>query len=86
MRVSPGVTRAGRRSVRVTVADNGAGIAPASREHIFEPLFTTKGAVGTGLGLWVARQIVEKHGGKIQMRSSVGGPHRGSTFSVLLPA
>lgn len=86
MRVSHGFNRAGRRLIRVTVADNGGGIPPVSRQHIFEPLFTTKGAVGTGLGLWVARQIVEKHGGKIQMRSAVGGPHHGSTFSVLLPA
>jgi len=86
MRISRGFNRTGQRSVRVTVADNGYGIAPASLEHIFEPLFTTKGTVGTGLGLWVARQIVEKHGGKIQVKFSVRGPHRGSTFSVLLPA
>jgi PAS domain S-box-containing protein len=86
MRVSRGSSRTGRRLVRVTVADNGSGIPPASRAHIFEPLYTTKGAVGTGLGLWVARQIVEKHGGKIQMRSSERGPHHGSTFSILLPA
>jgi signal transduction histidine kinase len=86
MRVSRGLNRTGRRSVRVTVADNGTGIPAVSRQHIFEPLFTTKGAVGTGLGLWVARQIVEKHGGKIQVKSSVRGPHHGSTFSVLLPA
>jgi signal transduction histidine kinase len=86
MRVSRGSSRTGRRSVRVTVADNGTGIPLVSRQHVFEPLFTTKGSVGTGLGLWVAREIVEKHGGKIQMRSSVGGPHHGSTFSVLLPA
>ncbi|HLI04211.1 MAG TPA: HAMP domain-containing sensor histidine kinase, partial [Terracidiphilus sp.] len=86
IRVSQGFNHAGRRSVRITVADNGSGIPLASRQHIFEPLFTTKGAVGTGLGLWVARQIVEKHGGKIQMRSSISGPRRGSTFSVLLPA
>jgi PAS domain S-box-containing protein len=86
MRVSRGSSRTGRRLVRVTVADNGSGIPLAAREHIFEPLYTTKGAVGTGLGLWVARQIVEKHGGKIQVKSSVRGPRHGSTFSVLLPA
>jgi signal transduction histidine kinase len=86
VRISPGLSSDGQRTVRITIADNGSGIAPAARQHIFEPLFTTKGAVGTGLGLWVAGQIVQKHGGKIQMRSSEGGPHRGSTFSVLLPA
>jgi signal transduction histidine kinase len=86
MRVSRCWSGTGRRSVRVTVADNGTGIPLPSREHVFEPLYTTKGAVGTGLGLWVARQIVEKHDGKIQMRSCADGPRRGSTFSVLLPA
>jgi PAS domain S-box-containing protein len=86
MRVSRGSSRTGQRSVRVTVADNGSGIPLVAREHIFEPMYTTKGSVGTGLGLWVARQIIEKHGGKIQVKSSVGGPHHGSTFSVLLPA
>jgi signal transduction histidine kinase len=86
VRISRCRSRAGQCSVRVSIADNGAGIPLASRQRIFDPLFTTKGAVGTGLGLWVARQIVEKHGGKIQMRSSVGGSHHGSTFCVLLPA
>jgi signal transduction histidine kinase len=86
IRISRSWSRAGRRAVRVTIADNGVGIPPASRQCIFEPLYTTKGTIGTGLGLWVALQIVEKHGGKIQMRSCVDGPHRGSTFSVLLPA
>ena len=71
--------------IRVTIADNGRGIDPAARAHIFEPLYTTKGTTGTGLGLWVTKQIVEKHGGTVQVRSSVRGPWTGSTFSVLLP-
>jgi polar amino acid transport system substrate-binding protein len=67
---------------RVTVADTGTGISAASRSHIFEPFFTSKAAVGTGLGLWVSRQIVEKHKGSIRVRSVEG---KGTVFSVFLP-
>lgn len=78
--------RNGNQSVRITIADNGRGIPPEVLPHIFEPLYTTKASVGTGLGLWVGRQLVEKHGGCIKVHSRVGGPYRGSVFSVLLPA
>jgi PAS domain S-box-containing protein len=86
LRVSSGRGRGGERNLRITIADNGTGIEPAVRPHIFEPLFTTKGAIGTGLGLWVARQIVEKHRGTIQVKSRTTSPRAGSTFSVTLPA
>jgi PAS domain S-box-containing protein len=71
--------------VRVTVSDNGKGIPKSMQRRIFEPFFSTKGAVGTGLGLWVSQQIVEKHSGTIQVRSSSDGFRRGTTFSVVLP-
>lgn len=71
--------------VRITVADNGHGIKPAARARIFEPLFTTKGSTGTGLGLWVAKQIVDKYQGSIYMRSCTAGARRGTLFAVLLP-
>lgn len=74
-----------RPGIRITFSDNGKGIEAAMRSRIFEPLYTTKGSVGTGLGLWVSKQIVEKHNGRIQMRSSTAGERRGSTFSILLP-
>lgn len=72
-------------SVRVTVADYGNGIDRASRQHLFEPFFTTKGTFGTGLGLWVSRQIIEKHRGVIQVRSRSTGPVTGTAFSIVLP-
>jgi signal transduction histidine kinase len=75
----------GRQRVRVTVTDNGKGIAPSTLPHIFEPFYTTKDTVGTGLGLWVSQQIIEKHGGKIRVRSRLDGLRRGTTFSVVLP-
>jgi PAS domain S-box-containing protein len=76
----------GRHWMRVTVADNGAGIPADALPHIFEPLFTTKGSVGTGLGLWVSKQIIDKHAGSIRVHSRISGPRRGTTFSVVLPA
>ena len=74
-----------RPRVRVTVADNGHGIEAATLKRIFEPLFTTKGPTGTGLGLWVASQIVEKHGGSIRVRSRTADGKQGTVFSVVLP-
>jgi two-component system NtrC family sensor kinase len=72
--------------VRITIADNGQGIGEAMRPQIFEAFFTTKGDIGNGLGLWVSKQIIDKHGGIIQIRSATTGPQRGTTFSVVLPA
>ena len=72
--------------VRVIVADDGVGIAPDIRQQVFEPFFTTKRDFGTGLGLWVTRQIIRRHGGNIRVRSSVNSHHRGTHFSVFLPA
>jgi len=74
------------RSVRVTIADNGKGINAAARQHVFEPFFTTKGAIGTGLGLWVSKQIVDKHQGRIWQHSRSKGTHRGTIFTIILPA
>src|SRR4029079_7844593 len=54
--------------VRIVVADNGTGIPTEVRNKIFEAFFTTKRDVGTGLGLWVTRSLVEKHGGTLHMR------------------
>jgi signal transduction histidine kinase len=76
---------AGKNCVRVTLADDGKGIPAGTIKHIFEPFFTTKDSVGTGLGLWVSQQIIEKHGGKIQVRSSSRGLRRGTSFSLVLP-
>ena len=58
----------------------------ATLPRIFEPLFTTKEATGSGLGLWVSKQIIDKHHGSIRVHSSIRGPRRGTVFSILLPA
>lgn len=72
-------------ALRITIADNGSGIDPDVRGHIFEPLFSTKRSIGNGLGLWVSKQIVQKHGGSILMRTRFVPP-TGTVFSVILPS
>ena len=67
--------------VRVTIADTGIGIAEENLNRLFEPFFTTK-QQGTGLGLTVARRIVQEHQGDIRVQSQA---NQGTTFSVLLP-
>jgi PAS domain S-box-containing protein len=79
-------TNPGRSGVRVSIADSGAGIPADIRKKLFEPFFTTKGEAGTGLGLWVSKGIVQKHGGTIRFRSSVRHGRTGTVFSVFLPA
>lgn len=75
-----------RDGVRVSVADNGSGIKPEYRSELFEPFFTTKGNKGTGLGLWISREIVEKHGGSMRLHSRTTPGSSGTVFSVFLPA
>jgi PAS domain S-box-containing protein len=88
-------TRSGRdpavSGVRFTVADSGNGMEPDVRECIFEPFFTTKELMGTGLGLWVSREIVLKHHGLIAVRSRSAararqtGTTSGTVFLFFIP-
>ncbi len=71
--------------VRITVADNGCGISRENLQRIFEPFFTTKKDTGTGLGLWVSRELMEKHGGRLTVRSNTHGSPTGTVFSLFLP-
>jgi signal transduction histidine kinase len=79
----------GLAGVRITVADTGSGMSRETRRHIFEPFFTTKEDTGTGLGLWVSAEIIQKHKGSIAIRSrlrneqGIGG---GTIFSLFFPA
>jgi signal transduction histidine kinase len=75
------------RGVSLTIADSGVGMNSLTLSRLFEPFFTTKGLTGTGLGLWVCRGIVEKHGGKIRFRSREGSDRRsgGTVCTVFLP-
>ena len=77
--------RGRRNGISILVSDEGSGIPLSVRQRIFSPFFTTKLSVGTGLGLWVTRGFVEKHGGSIRFRTRVGDP-AGTIFRVFLPA
>jgi PAS domain S-box-containing protein len=68
----------------VSIADNGPGIPDDVRPHLFQPFFTTKGELGTGLGLWVSRGIINKHGGHITVDSNTGENAHGTVVSVFL--
>jgi PAS domain S-box-containing protein len=76
----------GRAGVRISVADTGCGIRSDHIGSIFEPFFTTKKDTGTGLGLWVSRELVEKHGGSLRVRSSTSNGRSGTVFSIFLPS
>jgi two-component system NtrC family sensor kinase len=67
----------------VAISDTGCGIAPEIRDKIFDPFFTTKRAgEGSGLGLDIVNQIIQKHQGRMELVSEVG---KGSTFKIYLP-
>ena len=70
---------------RLVIEDNGSGISSELKNRIFEPFFTTKADVGTGLGLWVSREIIHRHGGRIDATSKTT-PEHGAIFTILLPS
>jgi PAS domain S-box-containing protein len=75
----------GNHQAVVTIEDTGPGVPKQDRGRLFEPFFTTKPAVGTGLGLWVTRQIVEKNGGRIELRTDTESENHGTHVSIMLP-
>jgi signal transduction histidine kinase len=81
----PGGNTYGSPGVRVTFLDNGTGIAPTHLKRIFEPFYTTKKDVGTGLGLWLTLGLVEKHQGILRVRSSVRPGRTWTAFQIFLP-
>jgi signal transduction histidine kinase len=70
----------------LVVADNGHGIPKEHTASIFEPFFTTREESGTGLGLALSKKIVERHRGRIRLRSSVRPGKSGTIFKVSIPA
>jgi signal transduction histidine kinase len=74
-------SRLGHDAVEIAVSDTGPGISPDVAQRLFEPFFTTK-PQGTGLGLGIARQITEEHGGELRWENRPGG---GVTFTIRLP-
>ena len=70
--------------VRITVADNGSGMAPEVQRQIFVPFFTTKPGIGTGIGLWVTKSLIEQQGGFMRFRSKQG-QNAGTVMSFFVP-
>ncbi|HMF65386.1 MAG TPA: ATP-binding protein [Edaphobacter sp.] len=68
----------------VIIKDNGVGVSDSVRPQLFQPFFTTKGENGTGLGLWVSRGIINKHGGSIELVSDTSEAAHGTVVSVFL--
>ena len=72
--------------VLITVADTGVGIPQLQLGEIYKAFYTTKGIMGTGLGLWISSEIVTRHHGRLRVRSSHGGDRTGTVFQLFLPA
>jgi signal transduction histidine kinase len=86
IRVRPGTDwQTGDRGVRVTIADTGSGISRETRKHMYDAFYTTKGAGGSGLGLWVTARIVRKHRGHIHVRSRPEAQLGGTAFTLVFP-
>ena len=71
--------------IQIIIRDEGAGIKEDHLGKIYEPFFTTKGDLGTGIGLWVVKQLVEKGGGEVQIATSTEAGHSGTSVTIFLP-
>ena len=77
--------KTGRAGMVLTVADTGSGMSQHTQKKMFDAFFTTKGLSGTGLGLWVSKEIVVRHAGRLRLRSSERASHRGTVFTIVFP-
>jgi signal transduction histidine kinase len=75
----------GRKGIVLTIADTGVGMSSHTQSRIFEPFFTTKGDKGNGLGLWISREIVDRHQGTLNVRSRESEGRSGTVFTLFLP-
>ena len=68
--------------LQIRIGDNGPGISKHNINHIFDVFYTTKGSLGTGLGLPVTQKIIAEHKGHIDVKSKLGS---GTTFIITIP-
>lgn len=73
------------RGLTLTVEDTGSGILPENLKRVFEPFFTTRDEVGTGIGLWIAKKFIDGHDGSIEVQSSTDPDAHGTRFTIWLP-
>jgi PAS domain S-box-containing protein len=78
--------RSGTKGVLITIADTGSGMSPVTRKNIYTAFFTTKGIGGTGLGLWISGEIVNRHHGRLLVRSTQRPNRSGTVFQLFLPS
>jgi hypothetical protein len=71
--------------MRINLADTGCGMDRGTLRRLFEPFVSTKGDSGTGLGLWVSREILDKHHATIRVRSRQRPGESGTVFSIWVP-
>ncbi len=77
--------KTGRKGLGLTVADTGSGMSSETLKRIFDAFYTTKGIGGTGLGLWVSKEIVERHEGVLKVRSRQKPGRSGTVFYLFMP-
>ncbi len=75
----------GRAGVILSIADTGTGMSRETLSRIFEAFYTTKGIAGTGLGLWISKDILDRHHGCLRVRSSQSPGRTGTVFTIFLP-
>lgn len=83
---SEATKESGREGALLRVVDDGPGVPEDLQSRLFTPFVTTKEESGTGLGLWVSRSILERHGGRIWIESNTTPNQRGTTVSIFLPS
>jgi PAS domain S-box-containing protein len=71
--------------VRITVSDTGIGMDRTTLDRIFEPFFSTKGIGGTGLGLWISKDLIARNGGSVRVKSCQEPDRNGTTFVMWFP-
>jgi PAS domain S-box-containing protein len=74
-----------KNSILIRVSDQGTGVSDENLPRLFEAFFTTKKDVGTGLGLWVSRGLIEKHNGTLTVETKTGENDHGTSFTIQLP-
>jgi signal transduction histidine kinase len=78
-------SRNGLEGLRITIADTGSGMSLDTLSRMREPFFTTKEGTGTGLGMWVVFELIEKQRGTVRVRSRMGAECHGTAISIFLP-
>ncbi len=75
----------GLAGITITIADPGGGMSEPTRSRIFDAFYTTKGIGGTGLGLWISKEIIDRHHGSLRLKTSQHPTRHGTVFTLFLP-